>query len=199
MFVWTPQDSVEGIFLKTKEKFFCWASSAWSVVVGVDLTPQCFWLELELFESRSFVALFVPKLTTWLAPARVCSLACSWLWPAQRCSALWAPLPVLVQEALRWSSLCAHQPCRWRREAAVRARLATWVPTPTSLASPCCVLHPCLPTSAASSTHEKTGVESGSGRDWFLVSFKASFPSSHLRDVICCPWRSRGTSELKKK
>ena len=67
------------------------------IVVSVRLAPQCFWLELELFEG-SCAALFVPKLTTWLAPA--CSLACSWPWPARRCSASWAPLPVLLQEAL---------------------------------------------------------------------------------------------------
>ena len=70
------------------------------IVVSVRLAPQCFWLELELFEGRSCAALFVPKLTTWLAPAHVCSLACSWPWPARRCFASWAPLPVL-QEALR--------------------------------------------------------------------------------------------------
>ena len=70
------------------------------IFVSVRLTPQCFRLELELLEGRSCAALFVPKLTTWLAPAHVCSLACSWPWPARRCSASWAPLPVL-QEALR--------------------------------------------------------------------------------------------------
>ena len=119
-------------------------------------TPRWFWLQLDLFEGRSCAALCVAKLATWLAPPHVCSLACSWPLPARRCFALWAPLPVLLQEAPRWSSLCGHRPCRWRREAAVRVPLATWVPTLTSLASPCLGLHPCLPTSAASSTHEKT-------------------------------------------
>ena len=110
-------------------------------------------------------SLCVAKLATWLALPHVCSLACSWPLPARRCFALWAPLPVLLLEALRWSSLCGHRPCSWRHEVVVRVPLATWVPTPTSLASPCLGLHPCLPTSAASSTHEKTRVESGSGHD----------------------------------
>ena len=75
----------------------CWGYSFLSAHVSL---RNDFGLELELLEGRSCAALFVPKLTTWLAPAHVCSLACSWPWPARRCSASWAPLPVL-QEALR--------------------------------------------------------------------------------------------------
>ena len=192
MFVWTAADSAKGILylgskrhyllgLITCEHHRMWDTwmFAWEFPVQNIHECQCVALGF-VFTSDSVIilasawarlrpllcsCLCVAKLATWLAPPHVCLLACSWPLPARQCFALWAPLQVLLQEALRWSSLCGHRPCRWRRGAAVRVPLATWVPTPTSLASPCLGSHPCLPTSAASSTHEKTGVESGSGHD----------------------------------
>ena len=191
MFVWTAADSAKGILylgskrhyllgLITCEHHRMWDTwmFAWEFPVQNIHERQCVALGF-VFTSDSVIilasawALLRPllcsslcgKLATWLAPPHVCLLACSWPLPARQCFALWAPLQVLLQEALRWSSLCGHRPCRWRRGAVVRVPLATWVPTPTSLASPCLGSHPCLPTSAASSTHEKTGVESGSGHD----------------------------------
>ena len=189
MFVWTAADSAKGILylgskrhyllgLITCEHHRMWDTwmFAWEFPVQNIHECQCVALGF-VFTSDSVIilasawALLRPLLCSSLC-GKTCNmarsasrvLACVLL--ALACSAMLCfvgttPSPAAGSTPLKQS---LRAPLR-RRGAAVRVPLATWVPTPTSLASPCLGSHPCLPTSAASSTHEKTGVESCSGHD----------------------------------
>ena len=78
-----------------------WASVCCSrVCIHVGLRDH-FGFGLSSFKATPVQLLCVAKLATWLAPPHVCLLACSWPLPARRCFASWAPLQVLLQEALR--------------------------------------------------------------------------------------------------